>query len=223
MTFSIAAICRRTGMIGTGVTTKNLAVGARCPFVRAGAGAVLTQQVTDMRLGPRGLDLLSEGKTAEEVIEALVTDNETVGWRQLAAVDRDGNTAFYSGDSVPTIREGHQGDGCVAIGNGIRSPDVPKAMVEGYERYADAHLAERLLSGLEAGLAAGGQFGQITAASLHVVDTHTFPIVDLRVDYDPLVLAKMRFLWEAFEPKIDYFIELAINPDTPTNPYYAAR
>ena len=56
MTFSIAAKCRHTGMIGTGVTTKNLAVGARCPFVRAGAGAVLTQQVTDMRLGPHGLD-----------------------------------------------------------------------------------------------------------------------------------------------------------------------
>jgi uncharacterized Ntn-hydrolase superfamily protein len=203
-----------------GVTAKNLAVGARCSFVRAGAGAVLTQQVTDMRLGPRGLDLLSEGKTANEVIEALVTGNETVGWRQLAAVDRNGGTVFNSGDSVPTMREGHQDDGCVATGNGIRNPDVPKAMIESYERYPDARLAERLLCGLEPGLAAGGQFGQITAGALLVVDTHVFPIVDLRVDYGPLVLAKLRFLWEAFEPKIDYFIELAINPDTPTNPYY---
>jgi len=58
MTFSIAGRCARTGMLGVAITTSSIAVGARCPWVRAKVCAVSTQNVTDPRLGPKGLDLL---------------------------------------------------------------------------------------------------------------------------------------------------------------------
>ena len=40
------------------VTTRALGVGARCPFVRAGVGAVCTQSISNWYLGPKILDLI---------------------------------------------------------------------------------------------------------------------------------------------------------------------
>lgn len=43
MTFSIVAHCPRTGQLGVAVSTAVPAVGAMCPYIRAGVGAsVLT-------------------------------------------------------------------------------------------------------------------------------------------------------------------------------------
>ena len=69
MTFSLVGKCARTGMFGAAVTTSNIGVGSCCPYARAG-GAVLTQHGTDPTLGPKGLDFLSEGKSAEETVTA---------------------------------------------------------------------------------------------------------------------------------------------------------
>jgi len=59
MTFSIAALCARTGQFGVAVASSSPAVAARCAHARGGIGAVLTQNVTDPRIGARGLDLLA--------------------------------------------------------------------------------------------------------------------------------------------------------------------
>ena len=92
MTFSLVGMCRRTGMFGAAVTTSNMNVGTRCPYAKAGVGAVLTQNRTDNRLGPQGIELLTDGKSAPDVIEALTAYNQTIGCRQLAVIDREGGT-----------------------------------------------------------------------------------------------------------------------------------
>ena len=56
MTFSITARCERTGMFGISVSSSSICVAARCgTWVRAGVGAVATQNITDPRLGDLGL------------------------------------------------------------------------------------------------------------------------------------------------------------------------
>ena len=214
MTFSLVGMCRRTGMFGAAVTTSNMNVGTRCPFARAGVGAVLTQNRTDNRLGPKGLALLEDGKSAPEVIDALVADNPTIGWRQLAVVDRDGDTGFHHGDRITSIHAVAEGDGCCAIGNVIRNEDIPQKMVDAFEGSADAHLAERLLRALEAGLAAGSEFKQIKSAALLVVHAEPFPLVDLRVEFDRAPLAELRFLWEAYQPQMERFVIQVVDPDS---------
>jgi len=214
MTFSLVGMCRRTGMFGAAVTTSNMNVGTRCPFARAGVGAVLTQHRTDNRLGPKGLALLEDGKSAPEVIDALVADNPTIGWRQLAVVDRDGDTGFHHGDRITSIHAAAEGDGCCAIGNVIRNEDIPQKMVDAFEGSADAHLAERLLRALEAGLAAGSEFKQIKSAALLVVHEEPFPLVDLRVEFDRAPLAELRFLWEAYQPQMERFVIQVVDPDS---------
>src|ERR1700744_6806071 len=97
MTFSIIGRCARTGQIGVAVASPSIAIGARVAYCAAGVGAVLTQHRTDPRLGPRGLELLRSGCTAQETLDALVASTPNARWRQLAVMDAAGNTAAYSG------------------------------------------------------------------------------------------------------------------------------
>src|SRR4051794_34356351 len=116
MTFSLIGLCKRTGQLGLAVTTSSIAVGARVPFARAGVGAVLTQFRTDPRLGPRGLELLASGCTAQETVAALVASTADIAWRQLAVMDAAGRTAAYNGSLVRAhLGHSHAPD-CVAIG-----------------------------------------------------------------------------------------------------------
>ena len=57
-------------------------------------------------------------------------------------------------------------------------------MAAGFNLNPEAHLAERLILGLEAGIAAGGEAGPVHSAALIVTDKMPFYMVDLRVDWD---------------------------------------
>lgn len=214
MTFSLVGMCRRTGMFGAAVTTSSMGVGSRCPFAKAGMGAVLTQHRTDPRLGLHGIELLTAGHPAAQVIATLAQDNPTLGWRQLAVVDKQGDTAYYHGDKIHSIHAAAQSDAVCAIGNILRQAQVPQAMVEAFGHDPEDHLAERLLRALEAGLAAGGELKQVKSAALLVVHEQPFPLVDLRVELHPQPLTELRFLWELYRPQAELYVRRALDPDS---------
>ena len=218
MTYSIAAKCPRTGMFGAAVTTSSIGVGARCAYARAGVGAVLTQHRTDPRLGQKGLELLAQGLPAKDVIERLTRGVPGIGWRQLAVIDNDGRTAAYHGDRITSVHSGDEGPGCVAIGNIVRTTAVTRAMVVAFGADPQLHLAERLVRAMEAGYAAGGEPKQVKSAALLVVERESFPLVDLRVDYDSQPLVQLRWLWEIYEPSVKLYVDRAVNPDSVPGP-----
>ena len=218
MTYSIAAKCPRTGMFGAAVTTSSIAVGARCVVARAGVGVVLTQHRTDPRLGPTGLDLLAQGLEAKEVIRRLAEGAPGIGWRQLAVVDREGGTAVFHGDRISSVHSADEGPGYVAIGNIIRTKAVTRAMADAFAADPQLHLAERLVRSMEAGYAAGGEPRQVKSAALLVVDRESFPLVDLRVDFDAQPLVQLRWLWEIYEPSLKLYVDRATNPDSVPGP-----
>ena len=92
------------------------------------------------------------------------------------------------------------GKDCVAIGNVIRSTEVPAAMVRAFEAEPGKPLAERLCAALKAGHDAGGEFKQVTSAGLLVVAGHPFPYVDLRADDHPDPIAEITRLWNLYAP-----------------------
>lgn len=219
MTFSLAARCKRTGMFGVAITTASVAVGARCPFVRGKVGAVLTQNRTDPRLGPRGLDLLEKGLSAQETIDELVRTAHVIGWRQLAVVDKEGRTAHYSGKSIVSKHGGYEGPECVSIGNLLVSTELPKRMVEGFGRRPDAHLADRLLDSLVAGLEAGGETSPVRSAALLIAHEFDFPETNLRVDDHDDPVGELKRLWKVYEPQLDHFVLRVNDPNAiPPNP-----
>jgi uncharacterized Ntn-hydrolase superfamily protein len=212
MTFSLIARCARTGQFGAAVTTSSIAVGSRVPFCAAGVGAVLTQHRTDPGLGPLGLMLLRSGCSAGETMAALVASTPHHCWRQLAVIDAAGYTAHFHGAKVKPERNAAHGPDVVAVGNILVSDQVPAAMVAGFLAAPDAPLAERLLLGLEAGEAAGGEHGAVTSASLLVVWREDFPYVDLRIDKHEAPLPALRALWTEYAPLAEGFLQRALDP-----------
>lgn len=213
MTFSLIARDETTGMFGIGIATSSIAVGNRCPWARAKVGAVTSQHRSDIRLGPRGLDLLEQGLGAEETVRRLIDESEFPDQRQVAAIDSNGNTAFYSGPKIPSINGGFQGRNCVSTGNVIANLDVPRAMVECYEASLHLEFVERLLAAVDAGLAAGGETQPLYSAALLVVDEQAWPLVDLRVDYELEPEKKLRSLWETYKPQTEHFITQVLRPN----------
>jgi uncharacterized Ntn-hydrolase superfamily protein len=214
VTFSLVGRCARTGMFGAVVTTSSIAVGSRCPFVRAGIGAALTQHRTDPRLGPLALDLLEKGFTAQQAMDAVVAATPHRDWRQLAIIDREGGTASYSGARVKPEKGEAHGRDCVALGNIVRSAKVPEAMARAFEAEPDAPLASRLVAALEAGDEAGGEFEPLVSAALVVADREPFPYVDLRVDQDGSPIAALARLWQEYAPMAEPYVARAVDPDS---------
>jgi uncharacterized Ntn-hydrolase superfamily protein len=213
LTFSLIGRCARSGQFGAAAATSSLAVGARVQFVAPGIGAVLTQHRTDPRLGPRGLALLRSGCSAAETVAALVASTPDHRWRQLAAIDAAGRTAHFHGARVkPESGAAHAPD-VVAIGNILANPQVPDAMARAFAANAALPLAERLLRGLEAGEAAGGEHGDVRSASLLVFGAHDFPLVDLRVDGDTTPIPRLRSLWDEYAPLMDAYVVRVLDPD----------
>jgi uncharacterized Ntn-hydrolase superfamily protein len=214
MTFSLIGRCARTGQFGAAATTSSLAVGARVHAVAPGVGAVLTQHRTDPRLGPRGISLLRSGCTAAETVAALVASTPDHGWRQLAAIDRAGRTAHFHGAQVKREFGAAHGTDVVAIGNILASAQVPDAMAAAFAADPSLPLAERLLRGLEAGEAAGGEHGEVRSASLLVFGDHDFALVDLRADGHAGPIPALRALWNEYAPLVDAYVVRVLNPDT---------
>jgi len=103
------------------------------------------------------------------------------------------------------------------------SADLPKGMVEAFEEHPGVPMAERLLQALEAGQAFGselerGQRRQVKSAALLVFHKESFPLVDIRVDFDRDPLAQLRFLWEIYQPNVDLFVIRALDPDNAPTP-----
>ncbi|MDE2791361.1 MAG: DUF1028 domain-containing protein [Paracoccaceae bacterium] len=213
MTFSLAGRCERTGMLGAAVTTSSIAVGARCLHARAGVGAAMSQNITDPSLGPALLDLMAAGRSAAEAVSAVVESAPDIEFRQLTAVDTGGGTGHFTGSKTLGVHGVDCGDDCVAAGNLLAHTGVPEAMVRTFRTRPGDHLAERLLAGLEAGLGAGGEAGPAHSAALLVVDRVSWPLVDLRVDWDDgCPVTALRRLWKQYCPQMDDYVVRALNP-----------
>jgi uncharacterized Ntn-hydrolase superfamily protein len=212
MTFSLTARCPDTGMFGMVISSSSPAVAARCVHLRAKAGAVASQNITDPALGQIGLDLLARGLSANEVREALVASTPFIAYRQLALVDAHGRVASHSGGNTLGIHAVHSGDGVIAAGNLLANDQVPAAMVESYQADAGKPFADRLLAALQAGLDQGGEAGPVRSAGLGVVRDVSWPIVDLRVDWSDQPIAALEEIWIVYRPQVEDYLARARNP-----------
>lgn len=212
MTFSIVAKCERTGQMGMAVTSSSVCVASRCAWAKAGTGVIATQNLTDPRLGPIGLELLAQGRNAQQVLDMLVAGDPGQAHRQLQVLDHTGATAQYTGASaLPTVAS-TAGKNCAAAGNLLANTGIPQAMVEAFEQHTDAPLAARLLAALQAGLAQGGEVRVLRSAGLQVVDSQNWPIVDLRIDDQPQTLDALAQLWATYERLMPGYISRASAP-----------
>lgn len=214
MTFAIAARCAETGQFGVGISTRAIAVSARCPFIAAGFGVVVTMARTDPRLGPLGLNLLRSGYSAPKVLEELAASDPNIEHRQVCVIDRDGNAVARTGAKNRNWSGAYTERDVVAMGNNLTSEETARAMFALWKKTEKQPLAERLLAAIEAGRDAGGQNGGQQSAGLHVFDREPFyPYVDLRVDSHAEPVGDLRRIWEIYKPLAPYYYGRPGRPD----------
>ena len=188
-TYSIIACDPETGDCGVAVATNNLAVGASVCYAQANVGAVVSQFETNPSYGPEGLRLLSENIGVENALAHLLTNDNTfeglsIEYRQVALINTDGQSATHTGKEAGASRwAGARSGRYYSIqGNGLDGEHVVHAMEQAFQ-LAEGTLAERLMSALNAGEAAGGQRTGSMSAALLVRTTNGWPHdIDLRVD-----------------------------------------
>lgn len=211
MTFSLVARCARTGQFGMAISSSSPAVAARCAHVRAGVGAVASQNVTDPLLGPLLLDALEDGMTASEALADITAGRPHIDYRQLMVVDATGAVAIHSGRQVLGLWGEAKGRDCAAGGNLLADDGVPAAMVAAFEA-AQGHLGDRLMAALETGLVAGGEAGPVRSAGLKVADRLSWPLADLRIDWADEPIGMLRAAWDVYRPQMAAYVQRAEDP-----------
>ena len=190
-TYSIVACDLEAREWGVGVQSKFLAVGAAVSAAAPEVGAIATQAWANLAYRPQGLALLGEGRSADEVVRALVAADEGRTHRQVGVVDAHGRAGTYTGSDCLEWAGGTTGPGYAAQGNILVSGATVEALAETFEGSEGRPLAERLVACLAAAERAGGDRRGRQSAALLVVRKDggyggtSDVAVDLRVDDHP--------------------------------------
>ena len=223
-TFSICARDPETGELGVAVTTRLTEVGRLCPFVKAGVGAVATQSFVRVEYGPRGLELLEQGKTPQEALDEMLKDDPLKERRQLGIIDASGRAATFTGTGCIAHAGDRVGTNYTVQGNLLVGPETLDAVAKRFEATEGSGraLADRLIDAMAAGQAAGGdkRKGNKQSAALLVADPRrTHPdgsnlMVNIQVAEHPEPIGELRRQYDTITRNLGYrTFELIQGPD----------
>ena len=207
MTWSIIARDESTGQFAIAVATRFFAVGARVPYIASGLGAIATQALVNPYYGIDGLKLLREGKSPREIIDTVIAADNGRASRQLHVMDAKGRIASHTGKECIDWCGHLEGNGFSIAGNMLAGARVLDDTAKAYTDAKNLSFAQRLIAGLFAGEAAGGDKRGKQSAALLICGKEEWSELDLRVDdhTDPLAeLARLeqvsRERWVHFRP-----------------------
>ncbi|WP_324720312.1 DUF1028 domain-containing protein [Salinimicrobium sp. HB62] len=194
-TYSIVARDAETGEMAVGVQSHWFSVGSIVSWGKSGVGVVATQSFVNPAYGPKGLELMEQGKNPSEALGILLAQDEGKEYRQVAFLDTSGNTAAHTGENCVEAADHITGENYSVQANMMLNQTVVPAMQKAFLEHKDLPLAERVLKVLQAAEASGGDIRGKQSAAIIVVGPEKVENpweekkIDLRVDdhEDPLV------------------------------------
>lgn len=187
-TYSIVARDEKTGDMAVAVQSHWFSVGTVVSWAEPGVGVVATQSFANKSFGPRGLELLKQGKSPQEALDELLSKDEAAAVRQVAILDAQGRVAVHTGDKCIDYAGHQQGENFSVQANMMKTSEVWPAMAQAFEQNANLRLPERIIKALEAAESKGGDVRGRQSAVLLVVkgeksnEPWNDRIIDLRVD-----------------------------------------
>ncbi|MHA1913127.1 MAG: DUF1028 domain-containing protein [Promethearchaeota archaeon] len=207
-TYSIVARDPDTGEMGVGVQSHYFSVGSVVDWGRSGVGVVATQSFVNKSFGLRGLDLMEQGKSPEEALKELLSDDEGREVRQVALLDSRGRVAVHTGSKCIKYAGHMNGENFSVQANMMLTEKVWHAMAFTFENNKDLPLPERIVKVLEAAESEGGDIRGKQSAAILIVKGEPVnnkwddPVIDIRVEdhAEPLKeLRRLLKLWRAYE------------------------
>ena len=205
MTWSIVAR-DRSGAFGIAIASKFFAVGALCPAIRTGTGALSTQALMNPLYARDGLALLDAGHSAVEAIERITAADTGRESRQVHAVDAHGRTSAHTGSNCIEWCGHRAGPGYSLAGNMLAGPRVLEETERAYLEAKSQPFAERIMTAMEAGDAAGGDKRGKQGAALLIHGTEDYPLLSLRVDDHAEPFLELRRLFAASLERFQAFM-----------------
>lgn len=196
MTYSIVARDPDSGQLGVAVQSHWFSVGPIVPWAAPAVGAVATQANVEVSYGPRGLELMRDGLSAEQALARLIAEDPGAAGRQVAMVDAAGRVAAHTGDACMPFAGHATGEGASCQANIMASATVWPAMLAAFSS-AEGRLTMRLLAALDAAEGEGGDLRGRQSAAILVVPPEGEPwrtVISLRVEDHPAPLPELRRL-----------------------------
>ncbi len=193
MTWSILVRDSASGALGAAVASRFFAVGALCIHVEGGVAALATQALVNPMYAVHAMPRLREAAAPDAIVAALVGEDPGRAVRQLHILDAQGRVAQHTGEDCVSWAGHVRGADVSVAGNMLAGPDVVARTLDAFVG-ATGGLAERLLTAMEAGEAAGGDKRGRQSAGLKVCLADPYPDLDIRADDHPDPLAELRRL-----------------------------
>jgi len=187
-TYSIVARDAKTGEMAVAVQSHWFSVGTGVSWGEAGVGVVATQSFTNRSFGIRGLELLKQGKTPQEALDILLSDDEGRDFRQVAILDKQGRVATHTGNSCIDYAGHSNGENFSVQANMMLNDKVVPAMEKAWKENSEMSLAERMVAVLQVAQHAGGDIRGKQSAALLIFAAEASgepwndKLIDLRVD-----------------------------------------
>jgi uncharacterized Ntn-hydrolase superfamily protein len=214
MTWSILARDPVTGALGAAVATRFFAVGALAIHVEGGVAALATQALINPMYAVHGMPRLRAGEAPETVVAALLAGDAGRGHRQLHILDGSGRIAVHTGADCVDWCGSVRGVDVSVAGNMLAGSEVVARTLSAFEA-ARGSMAERLLTALEAGEAAGGDKRGKQSAALKICTRDPYPDLDIRADDHPDPLAELRRLLGVSRERFALFRGFLPGADSP--------
>ncbi|MET0907503.1 MAG: DUF1028 domain-containing protein, partial [Tardiphaga sp.] len=185
-------------------------VGLYTDGIKSNVGGAITQANVRQKNNRLAINLLEQGFEPDSVVEALKKDDLEPEYRQIAVIDRYGETAAFSGEKCRPWQGHRMSPGAISFGNGLVGAHVVDAMHAAYLHSHGDDLEWRLIKALEAGRDAGGQGSAARhaperSAALVVFGQHDYPDVDLRVDLHDTAVEELRRVYSVYLDYQDYY------------------
>jgi len=199
-TYSIVARDSITGEMAVGVQSHWFSVGTAVTWAESGVGVVATQSFLDKSYGPKALELIKKGYTAQQALDELTKQDSGRAVRQVAIIDVKGNVASHTGSNCIQYASHIKGSNFSVQSNMMLGNKVCESMAAAFLQSKGKPLAERVLAALDAAEKAGGDIRGKQSAALLLVNGTAQPswndkAIDLRVDDHALPLKELRRLY----------------------------
>ena len=214
MTYSILVRDRATGALGAAVASRFFAVGGLCIHVEGGVAALATQALVNPMYAVHAMPRLRAGEAPADIIASLVGPDPAMAQRQFHVIDASGRVAQHTGPDCVTWAGMVQGEDVSVAGNMLAGPEVVARTRDAFLA-ATGSLAERLLTAMEAGEAAGGDKRGRQGAGLKICTADPYPDLDIRADDHPDPLAELRRLHRVSLERYAVFRRFLAGRDSP--------
>lgn len=214
MTWSILARDPATGTLGAAVATRFFAVGALAIHVEGGVAALATQALINPMYAVHGMPRLRAGEAPQAVIDGLLAEDAGRDHRQIHVLDAQGRIAAHTGAACVAWCGSVRGTEVSVAGNMLAGPAVVQATLDAFAA-ATGTMADRLLTALEAGEAAGGDRRGKQSAALKIATRDPYPDLDIRTDDHPDPLRELRRLHAVAQERFAIFRRFLAGADSP--------